>query len=82
MTGTGYTVNEPVPHRPPTVRTNDASRRFMTKTSGAQQEEQVIFVGDDWAEDHHDVAVMDGGARCWPAGACLRGWPGWRSAMS
>jgi hypothetical protein len=20
----------------------------------------VIFVGDDWAEDHHDVDVMDG----------------------
>lgn len=20
---------------------------------------QVLFVGDDWAEDHHDVEVMD-----------------------
>ena len=24
----------------------------------------MIFVGDDWAEDHHDIHVMDaGGAR-------------------
>ena len=23
----------------------------------------VLFVGDDWAEDHHDVEVMDGAGR-------------------
>jgi transposase len=23
------------------------------------EEESMIFVGDDWAEDHHDVHVMD-----------------------
>lgn len=22
-----------------------------------------LFVGDDWAEDHHDVEVMDGSGR-------------------
>ena len=27
------------------------------------KEEQVIFVGDDWAEDHHDLAVMDDAGR-------------------
>ena len=25
--------------------------------------ETLLFVGDDWAEDHHDVEVMDGGGR-------------------
>ena len=35
----------------------------------------VIFVGDDWAEDHHDVYLMDdagGGSR---RGGCPKGWP-------
>jgi transposase len=25
--------------------------------------EQVLFVGDDWAEDHHDIEVQDGTGR-------------------
>ena len=26
----------------------------------------MLFVGDDWAEDHHDVYLMDeAGARWW-----------------
>jgi hypothetical protein len=24
---------------------------------------QLLFVGDDWAEDHHDVEVMDSAGR-------------------
>jgi hypothetical protein len=27
------------------------------------EEESMIFVGDDWAEDHHDVHVMDEAGR-------------------
>ena len=23
----------------------------------------MIFIGDDWAEDHHDVCLMDEGGR-------------------
>ena len=27
----------------------------------------MLFVGDDWAEDHHDVEIVDeDGRRCWP----------------
>jgi hypothetical protein len=26
-------------------------------------EKRVLFVGDDWAEDHHDVEVQDGSGR-------------------
>ena len=36
-----------------------------------------LFVGDDWAEDHHDVEVMDeAGTGAGHAGGCRRGWPG------
>ena len=43
----------------------------------------MIFVGDDWAEDHHDVYLMDeAGARLasrrlpedWPASASCTSW--------
>ena len=31
----------------------------------------MVFVGDDWAEDHHDVYVMDdAGELGWRHGAC------------
>ena len=26
-----------------------------------------LFVGDDWAEDHHDVELMDAAGGGWPA---------------
>ena len=32
-----------------------------------------FFVGDDWAEDHHDVEVMDERGGCWRGGGCPRG---------
>ena len=35
-----------------------------------------LFVGDDWAEDHHDVELMDRPGGCWPGGGCPRGSPG------
>ena len=34
----------------------------------------MLFVGDDWAEDHHDVEVVDE-ARSWHASDCPKGWP-------
>ena len=41
-----------------------------------------LFVGDDWAEGHHDVEVMDELGKVWPGGGCPRGWPGWPSCTS
>ena len=36
----------------------------------------MIFVGDDWAEAHHDVFVMDSdGEDTMKAGACLHRFP-------
>ena len=30
----------------------------------------MLFVGDDWAEDHHDVELVDeDGNACWPGGS-------------
>ena len=30
----------------------------------------MIFIGDDWAEDHHDVYVMDEAGRGWRRVGC------------
>ena len=39
----------------------------------------VVLVGNDWAEEHHDVELMDEAGRM-PRGPgsvrALRGWPG------
>ena len=43
---------------------------------------ELLFVGDDWAEDHHDVELMDAAGRCWPRRGCRRGWPGWPGCTS
>ena len=37
----------------------------------------MIEVGIDWAEDHHDVAVLANRGGCWPAGGSQRAWRGW-----
>ena len=35
----------------------------------------MIFVGDDWAEDHHDVYLMnDDRRRGWRRGGCPKAW--------
>ena len=34
---------------------------------------RVLFVGDDWAEDHHDVEVMDEAGRRLSAGRLPEG---------
>ena len=36
-----------------------------------------LFVGDDWAEDHHDVELMDERGRVLARGRLPEGWPGW-----
>ena len=36
----------------------------------------MLFVGDDWAEDHHDVEIVDDEARCWHGGGCPKAWTG------
>ena len=33
-----------------------------------------LAAGDDWAEDHHDVELMDAAGRCWRSGGCPRAW--------
>lgn len=38
---------------------------------------ELLFVGDDWAEAHHDVELMDAAGGGWPRPGCLRGWWGW-----
>ena len=30
---------------------------------GSQTGDVLLFVGDDWAEDHHDVELMDASGR-------------------
>jgi hypothetical protein len=32
----------------------------------------MIFIGDDWAEDHHDVYLMDEAGDGWPCGGYPR----------
>ena len=42
-----------------------------------------LFVGDDWAEDHHDVELMDATGRVLAqASGCQRAWPGWPGCTS
>lgn len=36
----------------------------------------VLFVGDDWAEDHHDVERQDATGDGWRVRACPRGLAG------
>jgi len=38
-----------------------AAERVRVETGDA-----LLFVGDDWAEDHHDVELMDATGRGWP----------------
>ena len=41
-----------------------------------------LCVGDDWAQDHHDIEVMDEAGTVLASGGCRRGWPGSGSCMS
>ena len=41
-----------------------------------------LFVGDDWAEDHHDVEVMDAAGRVLATARLPGGWPGWPGCTS
>jgi len=34
----------------------------------------LLFIGDDWAEDHHDLEIEDETGRGWPRPACRRVW--------
>jgi hypothetical protein len=38
---------------------------------------RLLFVGDDWAEAHHDVEVMDAVGRRLAKAGCPREWRGW-----
>ncbi len=35
---------------------------------------RVLFIGDDWAEDHHDVELEDEGGRGSRGSGCRRAW--------
>ena len=37
----------------------------------------MLFVGNDWAEAHHDVELVDDPGRCWRGVGCQRAWRGW-----
>jgi hypothetical protein len=43
---------------------------------------RVLFVGNDWAEDHHDVEIVDGPVGGWLADDCRKVWKGSRGSMS
>ena len=34
----------------------------------------MLFVGDDWAEEHHDVEIVDDGGRRWRRSDYLKAW--------
>ena len=36
----------------------------------------MLFVGNDWAEDHHDVEVVDEQGRGWPGDGYRKVWTG------
>ena len=43
----------------------------------------MIFVGDDWAEDHHDVHLMDDDrGPDWLRGGYPKDWPGSASSTN
>jgi hypothetical protein len=33
----------------------------------------VLFIGDDWAEAHHDIEIESDEEGWWPGGGCRRG---------
>ena len=35
----------------------------------------MLFVGDDWAEDHHDVYLMNDTGDGSPRSGCPKAWP-------
>ena len=41
-----------------------------------QEAKPMLFVGDDWAEDHHDVELVDEDGSGWPGAGCRKGWWG------
>ena len=41
-----------------------------------------LCVGDDWAQDHHDIEVMDEAGKVLAGGGCRRGLPGSGSCTS
>ena len=41
----------------------------------------MIFVGNDWAEDHHDVYLMDEGEPAWGPGVSRKGSRVWPACM-
>jgi hypothetical protein len=42
---------------------------------------KVLFVGDDWAEDHHDVELVDESDGGWLGLAWSRAWRGCPGCM-
>ena len=41
-----------------------------------------LFVGDDWAQDHHDVEVMDASGQVLANARLPEGWRGWPGCTS
>ena len=55
-------------------------RESLDPTNGIRRSKQCalrdheLFVGDDWAEDHHDVELMDEAGRTLAGRGCPRAW--------
>jgi hypothetical protein len=41
------------------IRSPEVLPRLLNDIAGPGQENAVLFLGDDWAEDHHDVELQD-----------------------
>ena len=48
--------------------------RFIGCSS--REEYRMLFIGDDWAEAHHDIEIEDEAGRRLAGSGCRRGWPG------
>ena len=59
-----------------TIRTLDVSSTLLRSGRSERRRLRVLFVGDDWAEDHHDVEIVDEQGRRLVGDGYLRAWTG------
>ena len=58
------------------------SLALMTAGPGVEGDKRLIFVGNDWAEDHHNVEVMDDAGRTLARRRLSEKVPGWAYCMA
>jgi hypothetical protein len=65
-----------------TIRTLDVSSALLGSGPGEGcGGRRVLFVGNDWAEDHHDVEIVDEQGRRLARRRLPEGWPGLSCCM-